>query len=88
MQEDGVLTIDHVGLGVSKWIWAIQEIAKLVVARVTGSGSDSENIALQSTETSLAFVSGAGERNYHWESCLEGLILVANLRTKMGRGRV
>lgn len=62
-------------------------------AQVTGAGSDPENMeagtqVLQSTETSPAFVSGAGVRNYPWEPCLEGLILVANLQgTKMGRGR-
>lgn len=95
--EDGVLAIGHVGSGVSKWIWAIQEIARLVqsghstanqpfVAQVTGSGTDPENMVLQSTETALAFASGAGKRNYPWEPRLEGLVLVANLRTQMGRG--
>lgn len=59
-----------------------------VCAQVTGSESDPENIetgtqALQSTVTSLTLVSGPGERNY---PCLEGLTLVANLWTKMGRG--
>lgn len=51
-----VLTIDHVGSGVSKWIWVIQETARLVqsgcfttahpfaCAQVTGSGSDPENM--------------------------------------------
>lgn len=51
-----VLTIDHVGSGVSKWIWVNQEMARLVqsgrfttahpfvCAQVTGSGSDPENM--------------------------------------------
>lgn len=82
--EDGVLTIDYIGSGVSKWILVIQEMARLAqsgqfttahpfdCAQVTGSGSDPENMgtdthALQSTETSPALVSGAGERNYPWE---------------------
>lgn len=61
-------------------------------AQVTGSGSDPENMetgtqAPQSTKTSPTLVSGPGEKNYPWEPRLEGLILVANLWTKMGRGR-
>lgn len=59
-------------------------------AQVTGSGSDPENMetgaCFVTTETFPAFVSGDGERNYPWEPCLEGLISVDNLRTKMGEG--